>query len=315
MSAEVIAITAGDIHISNCPSARSAEPSWFAVMKRQFDELIELQIQHNVPIVYAGDIFHKYNASPELINFAIANLPRGYSIPGQHDLPDHRIDQIHKSAYHTLCEADVLWDLKKPTRSKRIWFHPFPWGSEIKPLGKSSKELYDSFDRNMTHLAVVHRYIWKEGCSYVGADKNQEYSGYMLNLQGYDAAVFGDNHLSFVVDGAGTVNTIFNGGTFFRRRTDEREHQPQVGLLHSDGKIVPYYLQSCAADLFIDEDDTIDTTERVSEIVEAVRSLKTIGQGQVIDDFVESVNHALNQLKVDDAVRKLVLDAVIKKVV
>lgn len=312
MSSEVIAITAGDIHISNCPSARSAEPSWFAVMKRQFDELRELQNHHNVPIVYAGDIFHKYNASPELINFAIENLPAGYSIPGQHDLPDHRMDQIKKSAYHTLCEAEILWNLEQP---KHIYHgllkaHPFPWGSEITPLTREERSPESS-----VHLAVVHSYIWKEGCNYVGADKNQEYSGYMLKLQGYDAAVFGDNHISFSVDGAGTVNTIFNGGTFFRRRTDERDHRPQVGLLHSDGKIVPYCLQSCAVDLFIDEDDTIDTSERVSEIVEAVRSLKTIGQGQVIDDFVESVNHALNQLKVDDTVRKLVLDAVIKKVV
>lgn len=186
MSAEVIAILASDIHISNCPSARSAELSWFAVMKRQFDELRELQILHNCPIIYAGDIFHKYNASPELINFAIENLPRGYSIPGQHDLPDHRMDQIKKSAYHTLCEADILLNLEDSKLiSQKLIAHPFPWGVEIRQ--KEPERWIDGL--GAIHLAVVHSYIWKEGCSYVGASEDQKYTGYMLKLQGYDAAV------------------------------------------------------------------------------------------------------------------------------
>ena len=99
----IIAIFAADLHLSlKAPIWRSTEQDWFEAMLRPLVELRTLATLHNCPIVYAGDIFDKWNSPPELINFAIEHLPKGHAIPGQHDLPLHNYEDIRKSAYWTL---------------------------------------------------------------------------------------------------------------------------------------------------------------------------------------------------------------------
>jgi hypothetical protein len=66
----------------------------------------------NPPIVYVGDIWDHYRQPPEAINWAIRELPKGYAIPGQHDLRHHNYEDIKKTAYWTLMEAGVILDMR-----------------------------------------------------------------------------------------------------------------------------------------------------------------------------------------------------------
>jgi len=131
----VIAILCSDIHLCHTPPvARSAEPDWYVAMERQLDELRAVAEQHGAPIVCAGDIFDRWNSPPELINFAIQSSPKMHSIPGQHDLPHHRYEDMQRSAYWTLVAAGVLTDLGTVPKVVSNWLavHPFPWGFPIK---------------------------------------------------------------------------------------------------------------------------------------------------------------------------------------
>ena len=109
---DVIAVLCSDIHLSlKCPVARSAEPNWLEATKRSLDELRSVAEEHNAHVVVAGDIFDRWNSPPEIINFAIENLPNCYAIPGQHDLPNHRYEEIERSAYYTLIKAGIIENL------------------------------------------------------------------------------------------------------------------------------------------------------------------------------------------------------------
>jgi hypothetical protein len=98
----------------------------------------------------------------------------------------------------------------------------FGWGQEIKELGKSSP----------VQLAVVHRFIWTGSHGYPGAPEDSHLKQINKKLKGYDAVVFGDNHKGFL------AGKVLNCGTFFRRKSDEIDYRPAIGILYSSGEIV-----------------------------------------------------------------------------
>src|SRR4051812_16800052 len=78
---QVRLITCSDLHLrEDTPLARK-EKDWYGVMARYLGQLGAVAYKFRSPIVYAGDIFHRWNSSAELINFAITHLPMGYAIP------------------------------------------------------------------------------------------------------------------------------------------------------------------------------------------------------------------------------------------
>lgn len=251
--------------------------------------------------MYAGDIFDKWNSSAALINFALDHLPEGYAVPGQHDLPLHNYADIEKSAYWTLVRVGKLINLKSqdsvcinPGSDPAWWVHGVPWGSLFfKPSMPDVK-----------HLAVVHSYIWyDQSTCYPGAPAEKHYKKYAEPLKGYHAAVFGDNHKGFLTRTKHGC-WVYNNGSFMRRKSDEKDYQPTVGLLHSDGQIVRIPLE--CKDKW--EDTDLDEKETVSQEVENFMEFLA-KVGDVALDFGEAVKRYLDDNRVGSGVRKLVMQA------
>lgn len=144
-----------------------------------------------LPVICAGDIFDRYNAGPELINFALAYLPRMYAIPGQHDLPHHSYEDIRKSAYWTLVEAGKILNLEpgKPVGVGVMQLWGFPWGTPVEPCPETPHLGID--------VAVVHQYVWMKEHGYPGAPEENRVKNFLGKIVGYDAVVVGDNHKGF----------------------------------------------------------------------------------------------------------------------
>lgn len=246
---DVLAILTSDWHISrNPPTARSCEVNWIEAMAKPIRETLELGERYECPIIIAGDILDRSNASPGLINWLISELRDFapiYAIPGQHDLPYHDLERIRGSAYWTLVEAGVVCNIPQTEDGylmdngcidrKDVLLYSFPWGREPKPKPKP----IDAGNSDCLHVAVCHHFIWKAGHGYYGAPEESWLGRMDEKLKGYDVAVFGDNHSGFLATGK---PTIFNCGTFMRRRISEVDYRPMVGLLHSDGSVEPHYL-------------------------------------------------------------------------
>ena len=297
MMSEVIAVLCADFHLCHTvPPARAAEPDWYAAMGRPLNQVRELANLHRCPVIAAGDIFDRYNPNPELINWAIDHLPCMCAIPGQHDLPHHNYEDIQKSAYWTLEVADVIDNLGhgKPILVGQVVVHPFPWGFPVVPIED------DKSDR--LHLAVIHDYVWLPGASYPGAPDESRLFAYWKRLSGYDTAVFGDNHKGF--DAEAISCQVFNSGCLIRRKSDERDYLPAVGLLHPDGKVTRHYLD-VSEDKWIDPVDKSDSAE-VEGLAEFLAELSKLDADSL--DFREATNRWVNDNKVDDDVRRLLFD-------
>ena len=242
----VIGLLCSDIHLKHSkPPSRSKEPDWYKAMARPLDELKLLTDHFKVPVIAAGDIFDYWQSPPELINFAMDHLPPMYAIPGQHDLPLHNFEDIHKSAYFTLVKHGLITNIvyDTPIVLDEIVIHGFPWKFPVQPPKHPSKQV---------QLAVVHEYIWKKGCSFPGASVEHKVSKFAKKLNGFDAAVFGDNHLGFTAS-LGECE-IINTGSLIRQKIDQRDYKPRIGILMRNGMIEEYFLDT-SQDLFRSIDD------------------------------------------------------------
>jgi hypothetical protein len=292
----VLAILISDIHLSMLPPvARSVEPDWFDAMKRPLSEIVDLSIKYDCPVVCAGDIFHKWNSPAELINFALEHLPRLYAVPGQHDLSHHRYETIKKTSYWTLVEAGKIINLphNEPVDLKNglvLW--GFPWGSELFPKKPTLED--------KIHLAVVHKYVWTNGHGYVGASKDNLSKNLKELLHGYDFLHFGDNHSGFL------KHKLFNAGALLRRRSDERDYRPHVGLLRRSG-IVLHYLDTsddCIMDMALEiRGDGV--TGRGEEFLQKLNQL-----ADKVVDFEETLKRVIDEEQTRREVCDLIWEAV-----
>lgn len=299
---KVIAILCSDLHLSHRPpSARSGEEDWYEVMRRQLIELGGLKDKYCCPIIVAGDVFDKYNSPPELMNFALAYLPDIYCVPGQHDLYQHNLDEMDKSAYHTLVMVGRIVHLPTPyadlitgggKEQRGLVLHGFPWGVEITSL--------ENPDPDRIHLAVIHKYCWTKNHGYPGAPEDNKLGAFRKQLKGYDAAVFGDNHMGFLAVSGDC--TVLNAGTFYRRHQDEKGYKPHVGLLHEDGSITLHYMD-VSQDKFIEENEPI--IEHEMNMDGFLEELEELSSDPL--DFREALRHYVEHKGVSSEVGKIVL--------
>lgn len=299
-----LALLVSDLHFSHvAPAARSAEPDWYAAQRRYIKQLRELQMLYGghlmagCPIVIAGDVFDRWssvNSPAELVNFLLHELPDNcIGIPGQHDLPEHRYDAVTRSPYWTLVSAGAIRNLapNNPVKIKNLVLHGFPWGYELAPLSceKESGEI---------HLAVIHAYIWnKDVGGYPGAPVEQTVEAYNEKLVGYDAAVFGDNHTSLL------SGKIINPGSFMRRKSDERNHRPMVGILYEDGSLGAHYLD-VSADLWLDDALSKSEEDQAADTSGVIESLKKLGADAL--DFRATLRCLMDRQGTSDRVRGVV---------
>jgi predicted phosphodiesterase len=236
----VIAIFCSDIHLTlNPPAFRSTEPDWMAAMKWGMKELEWLKKKYECNIFCAGDLFDTWKVMPELVNWAIINVPYMHAIPGQHDLPYHNTNEMHKSPFTSLVLANKIKVIDQPKifRCKGYDFtvYPFAWGESVQaPKKKLDGQL---------QIAIAHQYNWIPGYCYKEENaflRNSKITQDRKELRFYDVIVYGDNHKGFKYKCGKT--TVFNCGSFFRRSVDELLYRPRVGLLHASGQMETHYL-------------------------------------------------------------------------
>lgn len=290
-----IAIFVSDIHLSHTPpAARSNEPDWYAAMGRTFAMLAKIQKRYGTPPIFcAGDVFDRYNPPPELINFAIEQMPCMYAVPGQHDLPNHRYSDIERSAYWTLVEAGILTDLGSGAvlRFENFTLFPYPWDfdPEETPLPRSKKPA----------IALIHKFMW------YGDPEHELHSRTTLVNQCFQKwgkkfklVVSGDNHQSFRYTPQNESKVrMLNCGSFMRRSIDQSAHRPVAWVLLDDWTVT-YEDLGHPGDVMLSREETQKIEQQeipgLSKVIEELKSLgledDQIKFEAVVDAVVRKVN-------------------------
>ena len=307
-ASDVVAIVCSDLHLSHRPPlCRSDELDWYAAMARPLTELKTLADLHSVPILIAGDLFHKWNAPAELINFALRFLPNDiYAIPGQHDMPSHNYEQLDRSAYNTLVHSGRIKNIQA---GKTIWINEyvsvtgFPYGHRIEPLETNFGGV---------RIILAHEYKWIPGASY---NDNLAPKEGLLSKQSKknmiddrwmncDVAVFGDNHKGFCTNIGNT--TIWNCGGFMKRNSDEYEYKPRLGLVHKDGTVTPHFLD-CSSDRYL---ETMKTSLRMDQLDMSEFAAQLSALGKTSLDFIDSLRTFVKSNKTKKKIKELIEDMI-----
>jgi len=295
---EIIAIAISDLHLSLMAPACRADKDWLAVQAHYLQQVKD--IAEDLPVLCSGDIFDRWNPPPELIHFALVHLPDGMiSVPGQHDLPNHRIDQVNRSGYGVLMEAEKIRDVSRQKTGNMGGFiiHGFGWGQEITPPIELS---------SLLHIALIHRYCWEGEKRYLGAPIESEASTFKKELRGYQIAIFGDNHFSFVTR-AGECN-ILNPGGFIRRKSDEINREPCVGIVYDNGTVKRRRLDT-TIDTFHEE--TKERGETPLDMRAFIKGLEGLGEHGL--DFREAVKNHLRGDDIEEATKEIIWQMLDKK--
>ena len=178
----------------------------------------------------------------------------------------------------------------------------FPWGFAPHPI--EGRE--DDPDDDQTYLAVIHKYVWTEGCKYPGAPEASHVKSLGVDLSGYDAAVFGDNHAGFLADVHG-VN-VLNCGALMCRRADERRYKPAVGLLKAGGEIERVFLDT-SEDKWLEEEEVL--TGNDIDVEALISGLEKMRDNDSFD-FGEAVERHMEAEGTRPSVKRMVLDALDK---
>jgi DNA repair exonuclease SbcCD nuclease subunit len=219
----VSAILCSDLHIrENQPECRTDD--FMATQARKHKWLKDLQEEYDVPILCGGDLFNHWKPSPFLLAWAFRNLPNDIiSIPGQHDLPAHNMDNIDRSGIQVLSDSGKIVLLTEPYGYNTGGFdvNGYSWGF---PLTECKTKVYEA-----PQVALIHYGVYLEKPHYPGAENTGGTAKSVINkMPGFDLIVSGDNHITFIYKHHNQL--LVNPGSFMRTTASQSEHKPSVFL-------------------------------------------------------------------------------------
>jgi len=208
-------ILCSDFHLREdtpiCYTGDYQQEQWNSV-----DFVSDLQNQYDCPVFHAGDLFDKWKPSPWLLRETILHLPNQFfTIYGQHDLPQHSLDQVDKCGINVLEAAGKLKVLPG-----------YHWGQGI----YTGANRIPRFEKVLVwhHLTYMRRPFPGAFLGMAQALLNQ--------YRQFNLIVTGDNHQSFATNFEGRL--LVNPGSLMRMDADQIDFKPSVYLWYADTNTV-----------------------------------------------------------------------------
>lgn len=293
------AIICSDIHLRlDTPECRT--DNFLEAQSRKLQFISDLQQQHECPVLCGGDIFHHWKASPQLLGMACRELPRHFiTIPGQHDLPAHSIENIERAGIDVLCAADKIIMLSPTTELDIVLgdcvnISGFPWGEEL--CGTVNPGV---------NVALIHYLVFQGAEPFPGAAAvGGTAKSIIRQMPGFQLIVSGDNHQTFVERVGNTL--LVNPGSMMRTTAAQVNHRPCIFLWYADtNEVTQVFLPTNEG---VISREHIDVKKEKNERLESyVASLKS--NTEISLSFEDNVKAKIAANKVRQPVQKLIYEA------
>jgi len=227
------AILSADWHIRPDTPVCRTDDFTFA-MWQKIEAILALSKENGCPVIVAGDVGNEAYWPNWLLEKTI-KIFEGHeiiAIPGQHDLPNHKIDLFDKSGLGVLTAAGVVNTIFRPILvNNQFGLFPFPYGTDIEKNRKKS---------GSPNVAIVHQMVIED--KPLWPDQEAPKGHQLLKiLPEYDLILSGDNHNPFVAKYKDRL--LVNPGSMMRTRADQIGHKPRVYLWYAQtNEVEPYFL-------------------------------------------------------------------------
>lgn len=291
---------------------------WLEAIDRKIAFLASLEL----PILVAGDVFHRWKQPQWFLSWLLERLPGEiYAIPGNHDLSSHRTENYPQSALKLLEAAGRVRiagnGLKLPVREAEadnspctivtsrnidnfaeIYGFPLETPPKLKNSHKRRTRGWD--DKRM--IGMGHLLVGKpKGNTKLETARSPES---LTVSSDFDLILTGDHHASFDVPG------LVNPGPLLRHSIDEAKHKPMVyGLDLETMKLKKIFIPGCNPDVFNPEPkerkkEREDQDARIASFVESIR------EGAEIElSFEKNMSRLLTAKRIRKPVKELIHEA------
>lgn len=208
----------GDIHLEEtAPVSRIDD--YEEAQKKKLAFLRAFTEKHDCPVIDAGDIFNHWKTSPYLITRAAEELPKEvYTIPGNHDLPNHNKELIHKSALGT------LFATKRIALLSSMYANSF-YGVSVQGLAYGDSTIPEPHTSSHINILVIHELIWEETKPPFPDAEGYSASEVLKRYKGFDIIVSGHNHSGFLFQAGNRF--VVNPGSMMRISADKKDYKPR----------------------------------------------------------------------------------------
>jgi len=256
---------------------------------------------HQCPVIIAGDIGNKPEWKNELLIKYIkkfkAHSQKIYVLPGQHDLPNHRLDKFNESGLGVLVESKAVIALKdswQTVENGSIYFRNFPFSVNIVNIVPDNNR-----ERNIAiiHQLVSRSKLWEEQKNFTSA------KSLLKKFPCYDLIVSGDNHQSFIEEYKGRL--LVNPGSLMRTTIAQVDYNPRIYLWYAETNTVEEVFIPIKQDVFKPIDEVIKIDKDTEIFVKALKKNYDINIS-----FESNMKRCLNSNRaISDKVRQKIYTA------
>jgi len=212
-------ILTADWHIRDTTPRCRTDNYWMKQWNK-INQVLQIAQEEDAVVLIAGDVFDKPRVSNQTIEKFMSVL-RTYSdvlvlaIAGNHDLPGHNLDNLHRSAIGIMFQSGLIGTQSTVFNNIIDLVH---FGEEIPNEG---------------NILVYHELMWYKKRPFPGApETGNAKTFFKKHKKHYDLILTGDNHQQFELYDDDCL--MINPGPIMRMSADQWDFKPAVYLYDSE---------------------------------------------------------------------------------
>jgi DNA repair exonuclease SbcCD nuclease subunit len=295
-------IVTADWHLRSQRPRCRLDDDWLGTQWNALNQIINYAREYKADVFVIGDIFHTTNETTneviglvQKLALCLENFGRSlYILAGNHDLPQHNLDNIHKSAFNILLNSKNIYHLDQ------ILFN------DDKDTMKISASNFGAADVTDAEVVFKHILCFPENEKIPPSDNIVKPSELFAEFPKARYIFTGDYHRQFVHT-KGKNKKLFNPGCLIRQAADTIDYESAVfyiGFINGDITYTALPIldnEKMVTDEYLEKEEMRNS--RIEAFIERIKENK-----QVTFDFLENVHTLMKNNKIDDEIKNIILE-------
>ena len=298
-------IITADWHLRSQRPRCRLDDDWMETQKKALKCIVDYAGENNADVIVIGDIFHSTNETTNevigLVQGMAINLKKEglslYILAGNHDLPQHNIDNIHRSAFQILIRSINIYHLRQLKFDDGVYHY-----------GRVSAVDFGESDNLDAEIVFKHVLCFPENEKIPPSDKIVKPSELFAQFSSAKYIFTGDYHRQFVYS-KGKTKKLINPGCLLRQAADMIDYQPSVTLVNFENGELNYEICPIPDDEKLVTDEYLEKEElrnsRIEAFIERIKENE-----QVSFDFIENVHNMMKSNNINDDIKNTILELI-----
>jgi len=296
-------IITADWHLRSQRPRCRLDDDWLETQRNALTLIANEANEYEADVIVIGDIFHSTNETTNEViglvqEFALTletTNQKLYILAGNHDLLQHNLDNIHRSAFNILIHSKNIYHLKQLD----IWHN-----EEFNKMRISASN-FGADDKLDAEIVFKHVLCFPENEKIPPNDKIVKPSELFAQFENAKYIFTGDYHRQFVYEKG--KKKLLNPGCLLRQAADMIDYGPGVFFIDFENGKLKYEILPIPDDEKMVTDEYLEKEEMRNNRIEAfIERIKE--NEQVTFDFIENVHNLMKNNKIENEIKNTILE-------